>query len=83
MPEPGALGGLLGGIDPALITRVIGAMGKMNGEPDERTRLLMALRPFLRQERRDRIDEAIQLLKLVRIYELFREDGSPLLGKPR
>ena len=47
-------------------------MAQWNGKPDERCTLLGALRPYLRKERQERIDEAIRILNLLRLAELFR-----------
>ncbi len=68
------LGGndLLGGLDPALLLKAGNALSRMNSQPDERCALLTALRPFLRSERQERINEAINILKLLRLAELFR-----------
>ena len=40
---------------------------------DERTELIKALKPFLSEEKQKRADEAIRLLKLVKIIPLLRE----------
>ena len=53
---------------PALpfdINKLAPLLTKMNGPPDERCRLLMALRPFVSQERRERIDQSIKILKMM------------------
>ncbi|MBQ6824063.1 MAG: hypothetical protein IJP27_05385 [Clostridia bacterium] len=47
-------------------------MAQMNGKPDERCTLLQALKPYLRRERQERIDEAVRILRLLRMAELFR-----------
>lgn len=43
-------------------------------DPDERCTLLGALKPYLGNERRKRADEAVQILKLLKVAELFRKD---------
>lgn len=40
-----------------------------NGPPDERCRLLMALKPFVSPPRRGKIDQCIKMLKLLEIAE--------------
>lgn len=53
---------------PALpfdVNKLAPLLTKMNAPPDERCRLLMALRPFVSQERRQRIDQSIQILKMM------------------
>lgn len=75
------LGGLLssltggegpGSIDPALLLKAGQAISKMNGQPDDRYILLNALKPYLRRERQERIDEAVRILNLLRLAEVFR-----------
>ncbi len=50
------------------------ALSGLQDRPDERCTLLLALKPYLRKERRERVDEAIRILKLMRMAELFRKD---------
>lgn len=40
---------------------------------DDRTRLLLALRPHLSEERRPRVDRAVKLLKLASVLPLLQE----------
>ncbi len=68
-----ALGGGKDGIDPALLMKVSKAMTGLHSKPDDRCTLLTALKPYLRQERRARVDEAIRILQILRLAELFRE----------
>ncbi len=43
-------------------------LSQVNGE-DERAHLLLALKPFLSESRRPKIDNAVKLLKLVKMAE--------------
>ncbi|MBQ8550287.1 MAG: hypothetical protein IKL44_05300 [Clostridia bacterium] len=47
---------------------------KNSGE-DDRSRLLLALRPHLSPERRERVDKAVKLLRIVSIMPLLKESG--------
>ena len=40
---------------------------------DDTTRLLKALKPFLREERRAKIDEAIKMLRLMKLLPLIQQ----------
>lgn len=40
--------------------------------------LLLALKPFLKEERRERVDKAVRILKLLAVGEMMKESG--LLG---
>ena len=46
-----------------------GMLKKLGGPPDDRCRLLMALRPFVAEPKRQRIDQSVQLLKLMSVAE--------------
>ncbi len=65
---------LLGGLDPALLMKVGKAVSGLQGKPDQRCSLLTALKPYLRPDRRERVDEAIRLLQLMRLAEIFRKE---------
>ena len=42
---------------------------KLNGPPDERCKLLLALRPFVSPPRQARIDQSIKLLKMMSLAD--------------
>ena len=44
-------------------------------QEDDSTRLLRALRPFLKEEKRKKLDEAIRLMQLVRMIPVIRSSG--------
>lgn len=44
-------------------------------QEDDSTRLLRALRPFLNEEKRKKLDEAIRLMQLVRMIPFIRNSG--------
>ena len=59
------LGSLLGQIDPKLIGRLLPLAGELaGGGNDERMQLLYALRPFLKPERRDKVERAAKTARL-------------------
>lgn len=61
-------------------TSMLGGIGEMMpllskfGQEDDSTRLLHALRPFLGEERRAKLDEATKLLMVLRTINLIREE---------
>lgn len=65
-PGPDALG---------MAAKLVPIMSRLNQE-DDSTRLLMALRPLLGEERRRKIDEAIKILQLMRLLPMLRDMGG-------
>ena len=62
------LGSLLGQIDPKLIGRLLPLAGELaGGGNDERIQLLYALRPFLKPERRDKVERAAKTARLIHV----------------
>lgn len=67
----------LAGINPqalSLMTR-LGPLLSQAGQEDDATRLLRALRPLLGEARQKKVDEAIQILQLLRLLPLLKESG--------
>ncbi len=60
--------------DPMMLMKIGELMGSAQKQ-DENTALLMALRPHLRQERRDRVDRAVRLLRLITVWGTMKESG--------
>lgn len=79
-PDPSALFGMLGDLDPALIQRGIGLFSELSKGEDERVALLLALKPFLKPERYAKVDRAIQVARLSRVirvaFQLFKGKGG-------
>ena len=74
LPTDGGLGNLLGGLDPSLLAKYLPLLQEMNQPAnDQRTALLYALRPFLKPERQEKVDRALQAARLIHI-------GKKLLG---
>lgn len=71
-------GGLFSGLDFDTIAKAAALMGAM-GTPSDDEKLLLALRPLLREENRAKVDTAVKLLKLVSLLPLLRDSG--LFGK--
>lgn len=62
------LGSLLGQIDPKWINRLLPLVGELaGGGNDERMQLLYALRPFLKPERRDKVERAARTARLIHV----------------
>ena len=75
-PQPPAggdpLSGLLGGMDPKLMMRLLPLIQELGRDSDSNARqLLTALRPYLRPERQDRVERALQLARLIHLGKQF------------
>lgn len=76
-PPSAPLGDLLGGIDPALLTRLLPVVQQLNRrESSEAAALLYALRPFLRAERQEKVERAVQLARLFHLAKVFFTKGG-------
>ncbi len=62
------------------MSAITGLMQKMKGfQPDDdNTRFLLALRPLLGEEKQNKIDRAVKILRLLNLLPLISESG--LLG---
>jgi hypothetical protein len=72
--EPGG-----GGIDPSMLLKLTRLWSAYNGnDDDQKFAILKAVKPYLRPERSERMDRALQTLRLARVA---REAlGADLLG---
>jgi hypothetical protein len=71
-------GGL--GLDPAMLGKLAGILKKGGSENSERTALLNAMKPYLSEKRRSKMDKAMKLARIAKIAELaageFGGDGD-------
>lgn len=87
-PESGAAGevaplgevsALLQGIDSTALQKLMALWSEYRRGSDEKTRLLEAMKPFLRQERQEKLDKAVQIARISRVIraaiEQFRGEG--------
>lgn len=58
---------LLGSVDPKLLQTGLHVLQEVQGKDDRNTQLLLALRPFLREERQAGLDRALQLSRMIRL----------------
>ncbi|MFU0832085.1 MAG: Signal recognition particle protein [Oscillospiraceae bacterium] len=66
-----------GNVDPdslKMVMKLAPIISKFRQE-DDSTRLLRALRPFLKEEKRKKLDEAIRLMQIVRMIPFIRKSG--------
>ena len=78
-PSPGgggdlfsSLSSLAGGMDPKLLTRLLPLVQELGGQRDSNARqLLYALRPYLKEEKQDKVERALQLARLFHLGRKF------------
>lgn len=78
-PPPGGGGGDLlsslmggGGLDPGLLSRLLPLIQELGGQRDSNARnLLYALRPYLRSDRQEKVERALQLARLFHLGKKF------------
>lgn len=62
------------GLDMDMMLKVSQAMAMMHQQKDDNhTRLLLALRPFLKPARQEKVDKAMKFLKLGGLLHIMRE----------
>ena len=71
-PEPAEdappdLSQLMGNLDPKMVQLGMRLMREYQQDDGQNTALLQALRPYLREERRGRLDKAVQIAKMSRL----------------
>lgn len=75
-PEWNALSGL-GSIDPQTIARLLPLLRELGSDRNSNARqLLFALRPYLKPERQDKVERALQLARLFHVGKKFLLKGD-------
>ncbi|MBR5152628.1 MAG: hypothetical protein IKW60_03765 [Clostridia bacterium] len=76
-PAPGVA---TGGLDPEnleMMMRLQKVMSMMHEQKNSsRTRLLMALKPFLKSSRQSKVDMAMQMMNLGQVFTVMKETGE-------
>lgn len=69
-PSGPDLASLLGQVDPAMLRMGMRLVQEYQGREDRNTALLSALRPFLREERRSKLDRAMEIARVSRLIRV-------------
>lgn len=64
------LSSLAGGLDPGLLSRLLPLVQELGGDSNARN-LLYALRPYLRSDRQEKVERALQLARLFHLGKKF------------
>lgn len=66
------LSSLTGGVDPSLLLKLMPLIQELGGQQDSNARqLLYALKPYLKEEHRGKIERALQLARLFHVGKKF------------
>lgn len=64
------------GITAGDMQTIMSLVSRFNSsKDDDRTRLLMALKPHLSEPKREKVDTAVKILKMIELLPLLRESG--------
>ena len=67
-----ALSGVTGGMDTAMLTKLLPLIQELGSQNDSNARqLLYALRPYLKPDRQEKIERALQLARLFHLGKKF------------
>lgn len=70
----------LAGLDPRLLQMGMTLLSEYAAQDDKKAALLSALKPFLKAERQEKIDQAVRIARLTRViraaFRLFRDRGE-------
>lgn len=59
------------GVDPGLILRLMPLIQELGGSNSNARQLLLALRPYLKAERQDKVERALQIARLFHVGKRF------------
>lgn len=68
-------------IDMNTILKMKSIMDKMNNSNDPRSNLLYSLKPYLREGRKEKIDQYANLLNIAKMTELFKDTNTNNKGE--
>ncbi len=62
-------------LDPLMLIKIMQVISEaQNPQENEKTRLLMSLKPFLKKDRQKKVDSAVKLMGMSKIISLFKKD---------
>ena len=68
-------GSMFDDIDMGQMMKLLSVFKSKGGERDDRSNLLLSLKPHLSDERKTRVDSAVKILKLVNLLPVISEMG--------
>ena len=77
-PPPNNVGSIFDNmdVDPAQLGKILSVMSRLKSDRDDnRAKLLLALKPHLSEPKREKVDTAIKLLKLIDLLPFLKDSG--------
>lgn len=65
-----------GNIDMNTILKMKSVMEKMNSSNDPRSNLLYSLKPYLREEKKEKLDQYANFLNMAKMFEVLKPDNK-------
>lgn len=62
------------GLDIGMLLKLTGLFNSAP-QDDKNTQLLLALKPLLKEERQERVDKAVKMMKLYAVWTIVKESG--------
>ena len=63
-----------GNIDPKMLSMLSKIMGEYNKPQNDKSALISAMKPYLKEDRRDKLDKALQIAKAAHIAKVVFSD---------
>ena len=70
-PPTASFSSLLGGMDSGMLLKLLPLIQELGGQDSNARNLLYALRPYLREERQQKVERALQLARLFHVGKKF------------
>lgn len=80
---PGNNNSGFGNIDFDTIIKMKSIIDKMNTQNDPRSNLLESLKPYLKESRKNKVDQYIQLMNISRVMDVFPFMGGDNKNAPK
>ena len=65
-------------IDIATILKIKSILEKMNNTEDPRANLLRSLKPYLKDSRKSKVEQYIQLFNMTKVMDILKENGGEM-----
>ena len=75
-PDLGAISSALGNLDPKLFRLITRITSEYASEKNDKAALLNAIKPYLREDRHEKIDRAAEIAKLARLAKVAFSEFS-------